>query len=246
MKPTRLTNNFTGKQAALDQAWSNKPEKITSVITHCDTFSDHKMVEINRHVKGIVNTRKYIKVRSFKNFNNAEYNDRIVNHSKFIETHYENDVQVITNNIIEIVKDALDATAPVKTIQINSKNQTKTVRTMQNWHWLREMQLERYIKQTNSQQDEMYYRQLKHKANGVIAKDRNRTKYQKFKDNIDKNNKQQWKVIKEETGQNNKQTPRMIIEDNIQHKGQKKIAQSLNVQYLKKVNTIIENLEAQN
>ena len=119
---TRHDNPPNGRFSCLDHAYTTHPLKISNHKTDHTTFSDHASVEINKAVREIKQSKKFIRIRSMKNFNKNDYTERIVNHHKYILTLHENDPDEIAKNITQIIQDSATQTAPIKRIQLSQQN----------------------------------------------------------------------------------------------------------------------------
>ena len=110
---TRVDSQPGGRQACLDHIYSTNPEKINSHHTHHNTFSDHAMLELNKKCKNIKNTKKFIKIRSMKNFDKQKYCENLQNHPDYIEILHERDTDVIVEKLTRMIQDSLRQIAPV-------------------------------------------------------------------------------------------------------------------------------------
>ena len=124
-QPTRTKDNVEPKPACLDLIISNNLSKVSSFKSGISSFSDHSLQILCRSVKDIKSTPKFIRTRTFKNFNVKTYQDNIINHKDYIEVHYEQDPSIITSKIQGIIKDSLETMAPIKRVQVSSKNSNK-------------------------------------------------------------------------------------------------------------------------
>ena len=69
--PTRV---WPGQpDAALDHLYSNKPHKLSEVYTEFSGGSDHKLIKVTRFAKSMKKSVRYVRKRTFKNFNEAEF-----------------------------------------------------------------------------------------------------------------------------------------------------------------------------
>ena len=123
---TRHEDQPNGRKSCLDQCFSTHPQKINSHTTHYQSFSDHAMLEINKSAKNIQNSRKYIQIRSLKNFKPEEFKDNIRNHQRYISTLHEKYTNIIANNINVILQESLANMAPIKRIQLSEKKHPDT------------------------------------------------------------------------------------------------------------------------
>ena len=119
---TRVDNQPGGRISCLDHVYTNMPQKISSFTTHHNTFSDHSMVEVNKNVKNKITNKKYIKIRSLKNYRPAQFVENVKNHYKYIETMHEVDTNTIARNITQIMQESVSDMAPIRRIQLSAKN----------------------------------------------------------------------------------------------------------------------------
>ena len=124
-KPTRQKDTIDNKPACLDLMVTNRLEKIISHESGLSSFSDHSLQILSRRSKGIKSNNNFIRLRSYKNFKLQEFKDNIVNHELYIETHYEGEVDTITENLQKIIQDSIEPMAPIKIVQISQKNLPK-------------------------------------------------------------------------------------------------------------------------
>jgi hypothetical protein len=71
-------------KAGLDQVSSNKPEKLSPVETIWTGLSDHALLKTHRWSKTVPNKARYIKKRSFKNFNPDIYKQMVKEISELV------------------------------------------------------------------------------------------------------------------------------------------------------------------
>ena len=122
---TRNKDSPESKESCLDMMFMNQAEKIISHQSGLPAFSDHTMQVLIRSTKGLISTPNYMRIRTFKDFNQGDYKSNILNHYKYIETLYEVQPEVITHNIQTIMQDSLCNMVPIKILQVSNKNQQK-------------------------------------------------------------------------------------------------------------------------
>ena len=66
--------------SGLDHFWTNSPGKVSQIYTQFNG-SDHKVIMGVRYSKLIRNRTKYVKKRSYKNFDEQKFLDKIKNTS---------------------------------------------------------------------------------------------------------------------------------------------------------------------
>ena len=98
-QPTRTPDNPTSRPPALDLIVTNRLDKVESFHVGIPCFSDHHLQSLTRRTKNLQVTQNRIRIRSFKNFSTQTYRENIRNHTKYIETLYERDPMIITENL---------------------------------------------------------------------------------------------------------------------------------------------------
>ena len=182
-----------------------------------------------------------MRMRSFKNFNRDQYKINILNHHKYIETMYEMNPNTITENLQTIITESIETMAPVKIVQISSKNKNKLSEKARESLANRDLAFQMF-KQTNAMEDLRNYRHVKNTTNRLISEEKFKRKSAAFKDeNLNINDR--WKLMKDETGQSNHSSPQVVIEGDKHYTKHIDIANSLNRQYVRKINKLIENME---
>ena len=103
-------------KTGLDHLYSNKPDKLSSIQTYFTGMSDHKLLKVIRYSKSFKHNPRYVRKRSFKNFDENEFKEKLGESNL-------NEVLGCTDFIMQqkcLLTDILDVLAPVKTIQIRS------------------------------------------------------------------------------------------------------------------------------
>ena len=101
--------------SGLDHLWTNTPGKMSQIYTQYNG-SDHKVIMGVRYTKIIKSSTRYVRKRSYKNFDESSFKKEIKNTS-FWDVYLTNDIKVLTSKINCI----LDQMAPIKTFQTTSK-----------------------------------------------------------------------------------------------------------------------------
>ena len=116
--PTRFESN--SDPSGLDHYWTSNPNKLSDVHTYFHGSSDHKLLSGTRYTKSIVRNSRYIKKRSYTNFNPTLF-IQAVRETSWWELYCCEDadeaVQIFTRRITII----LDEMAPVRKYQIRQK-----------------------------------------------------------------------------------------------------------------------------
>ena len=115
------TRSWPGQaDSCLDLVFTNVPEKLSQVQSLVRGYSDHKLVIGTRYTKNIKESTRYVRRRSYKNFDEAAFLQKLREISMFDIYTCQNASQaadLMTNKINKI----LDEMAPVKKIQIRSR-----------------------------------------------------------------------------------------------------------------------------
>ena len=115
------TRTWPGQvDAGLDHVYTNKPEKCSEVHTEFSGGSDHKLLRVTRFAKSLKSTTRYVRKRSFKNFDEAKFIEELKQLSWY-DLYMTEDpnlaAEILTNSLNKI----LDELAPIKTIQVRTK-----------------------------------------------------------------------------------------------------------------------------
>ena len=157
--------------SGLDHFWTNSPAKVSQIYTQYNG-SDHKVIMGVRYSKIIRNRTKYVKKRSYKNFEEEKFLDRIKNTSWW-EVYRTTDVDEAVDLLTNKINCILDEMAPVKTFQTTTKY----------CPWLTE-ETKKLIKQRNDAQ-----KVLSEKKN-----DENLVNYKNLRNKVTKNKKINWRA----------------------------------------------------
>ena len=240
--PTKIPDNPDSPPSCLDLMIVTNIEKIASYQAGLPSFSDHMLQVLTRISKGVKITKKFARIRSYKDFSNTTYKQSIIDHPSYIETLYENDPELITKHIIKIIQDSFEPLAPIKVIQLSNKNSTKLSPD------IRSVMVERDLahlafRDSKDPDDLRNYRNLRNTVNRMISLEKFQSKVKKIQED-DHKISDKWKKMKAETGQDSFQSPQLIIENHNHHTSHKEIAGSLNRQYVQSVRKLLNEIES--
>ena len=159
-----------------------------------------------------------------------------------IETLYEGESNIITQNIEQIINDSLQTMSPIKIIQVKHKNKTQLSENVR-FKMVERDQAYLKSKQTRNPEDIREYKNFKNLVNNQIAKEKFDRKVKSFQEE-DKTLGDKWKLIKKESGQSKYTAPQMIVEGKSIQTTHSHMAASLNRQYLQKVRKIYTEIES--
>ena len=238
---TKIPNNPDTPPSCIDLMIVNNTEKITSFQAGLPSFSDHTLQVLTRSSKGLQTNKKYARIRSYKNFSNQQYRENLINHPSYIQVLYEQDPEIITNLIQNIIQDSLNPLAPIKVVQITPKTATKLTPEIREAIVDRDLALITY-RASKDPEDLRLNKNLRNSVNHSISREKFNRKAAHFRaPNENMNDK--WKKIKMETGQENFSSPQTVTENSHTFTSHQEIAESLNRQYVKSVRKLISEIE---
>ena len=164
---TGPTRHFPGQvSTGLDHYYSNKPEKLSPVQKHHLGGSDHMMISAVRHSKTIRSSPKYIRKRSFKNFDPQLF-VATVQQVSWLDVYLCNDVdeavELFSNKITEI----LDVMAPMKTIQVRTNYSPWLSKETLELMKVRD-ELQKLASETKCREDWNRYKEARNKVNNKL------------------------------------------------------------------------------
>ena len=65
------------QDSGIDHIYTNKPEKCSNIYMEFGGGSDHKLLRVTRFSKSMKNSHRYVRKRSFKNFNQEQLCDAV-------------------------------------------------------------------------------------------------------------------------------------------------------------------------
>ena len=105
--------------SGLDHLWTNTPGKMSQIYTKFNG-SDHKVIMGVRFAKMIRNSTRYVRKRSYKNFDEEQFL-KCVKQLSWWDLYQETDVSQAVELFTNKINNILDRMAPVKTFQTSSK-----------------------------------------------------------------------------------------------------------------------------
>ena len=228
--------------SGLDHLWTNTPGKMSQIYTQYNG-SDHKVIMGVRFTKMIKNSTRYVKKRSYKNFDEVKFMEKI-RHTSWWDIYLTTDVNEAVQLFTNKVNCILDEMAPVKTFQTTSKY----------CPWLSEETRE-IIKKRNQAQKELSesktderfknFKELRNKATKNLKNDKKMWQKKKL-ENCNNDSGKLWKNILGWLNWCSSGSPTKLY-----HAGQivtspAKLAEIMNNFFVSKVATIRQNLPSPN
>ena len=179
--------------SGLDHIYSNRPEKCSDITAELTGRSDHKLLKFTRFTKSLNRKVKYVRKRSFKNFDPKQFIEAVRNISWF-DIYMCQDPSTATELLTKKLTDLLDSMAPIRTIQVRSKYAA----------WLSE-QTKALLKQrdsaqvvaasSGSQDDWRNYKNLRNSATARMRREKKAWEMQKL-DSAQHSSSILWKNVK--------------------------------------------------
>ena len=118
---TSATCSWPGQaDSGLDHIYSNKPDKLSNVYTEYSGGSDHKLIKVTRFAKSMSRNARYVRKRSFKNFD-AKDCCLAVKNIYWFDLFMCDDVHKATDLLTSKLNIILDSITPVRTFQVRQK-----------------------------------------------------------------------------------------------------------------------------
>ena len=115
------THSWPGQtDSCIDLIFTNTPDKIGPAHAQVRGSSDHRIVFVTKHAKNIKQNIRYVKKRSYKNFNEQEFRTAVKN-IKWYEVYSCQDVDLAVDIFTGKLTKILDRMAPVKKFQVRTK-----------------------------------------------------------------------------------------------------------------------------
>ena len=115
------TRSWPGQpDSCLDLIFTNNPDKIGQAQSQIRGSSDHRLIFVNKHAKNIKQSIRYVKKRSYKDFNEQDFMAAVKN-IRWYEVYSCQDVDLAVDIFTTRLTDILDKMAPVKKFQVRTK-----------------------------------------------------------------------------------------------------------------------------
>ena len=238
------TRSWPGQaDSCLDLVFTNVPEKLSQVQSLVRGYSDHKLVIGTRYTKNIKESTRYVRRRSYKNFDEAAFLQKLREISMFDIYTCQNASQaadLLTNKINKI----LDEMAPVKKIQIRSRYAPWITPDCKDDMDKRDSTQKKAI-ETGAEADWSEYRRVRNKVTRRIRKEK--TEWQKKKlENCEGDPARVWGNILGWLNWSSSSSPSKLYSGGRVETSPFKLANIMNMYYIQKVTDIRSALPVPN
>ena len=124
-KPTRNVGSLTERQTCLDYILTNRIDMMNNYKNIYPTFSDHSLLIYCRKIKSEKNTRQFVRSRKITNFDIEKYRNDIFQHSLYLSSLYDGNVDSSAESLVKLIQESLDLQSPVKKYLITPKNRPR-------------------------------------------------------------------------------------------------------------------------
>ena len=233
-EPTRYRHGQ--RPTLLDLIISNSPQNISNVKNISNFCSEHMGVMCRININQLIINPQFRKIRCRKNLNSSILMPLIENNQKLQSIFSTSNPDFIADTLTNEIDIIVESVAPSKLVQIQKKDKLKITGETRTKIDEADKAVTHATK-TLDQNDFRKARNLQNEVKNCIKRDE--TEY--LKANLN-NNKTDFRTIKEELEDNNK-TPTRIIHNGEEIRSQKRIADTMNKFYVKKIEEIRKNFE---
>ena len=150
---------------------------------------------------------------------------------------YDVDTNIIATNITQILQESIDTMAPIRRIQLSSKN-TEPL-SMSARQALVDRDHAHLVAKISPTVDNIrYHKHMRNSANSQITKERYQRKRKMFEEQT--SDKKKWQKSKDETGQSKKISPSILREGTKIHTKPREFATALNRLYISTIRETIK------
>ena len=237
---TGATRVRTGHSATeIDHLFTNRPEKLSQVQSQFWGGSDHKLIFATRYSNIIRKNVRYVKKRSYKNFDRAAFLTSIAE-VKWWDIYSCDDIDTAAQLFSEKFSRVLDQQAPVKTFQTRSKYVPWLSTTTKQLIKDRD-QAQRRAAISNSEDDWKLFKQLRNQVTSRLRPEKSNWQKDQLQTCTGKPG-DQWKLMLGWLNWKSATSPTQLFHEGKILNKPKDIADAQNEFFMKKVAQIRENL----
>ena len=226
----------------IDHMYTNRPDKLSQVQTQFWGGSDHKLILATRYSKMIRKNVRYVKKRSYKNFDKSAFLAEIEK-IKWWDIYKCESVDTAVKLFSDKITKVLDQLAPVKTIQTRTKYapwlSTSTKELIE-----KRDQAQRRASSTSLDEDWRLFKKLRNQVTSKLRVDKSDWQEDKLK-NCSGNPGDQWQLVLGWLDWKTASSPTQLFHDGRMINKPREIADCQNNFFIQKVAQIRENLPPQ-
>ena len=227
------TRSWPGQiDSGLDHIYTNKPDKLSEVISEHMGGSDHKLLKVVRFSKSLKPCARYTRKRCFKNFKPEKFVKAVQDISWF-DLYSCQDVNIACQILTSKLSRVLDTMAPIRTIQIRAKYapwltaSTKKLLKERN-------DAQKVAAASGSLEDWRYYKHLRNSATAKMRVEKRKWESDKLNDS-EHDTGTLWKNVKSFLGWNNSGPPSQLFHNGRFENSPVGLARTMNNFFVEKV-----------
>ena len=236
---TRIEKGYP--KTGLDHLYSNKPEKLSSVETFFTGVSDHKLLKVQRFTKGFRPLPRFVRKRTFKEFNEEIFKDNIKScglEEVYLCTDANSAAEVLSKKLTMV----LDMMAPIKKFQTRTNYApwiSKETKELKN----KREAAQKKATETGNHEDWRMFRVLRNKVTGKCREDKRRWEREK----LDAKNSSTdiWKTVKGWLGWGILGTPSQLFWEGTLVTTPRGLSTAMNKFFLDKIKRLRNGIPAQ-
>ena len=240
---TTVTRTWKGQEpSCLDHHYTNHPEKVSNVNAYFTGASDHKIIIATRYTKAAVEKPRFIRKRSYKDFN-AEVFVSEIRKIKWLELYLCENIELAVEIFTEKLSIILNRMAPVRVVQVRSKyapwvsKETKDLIQLRN-------DLQKRASTSQSPEDWTHYREVRNQITSKIRKEKKVWQENKIK-SLGNDSSSVWKNVKNWLGWTTGGAPTRLLVNGKLISKPKEVATTMNEFFIKKVEDIRKEIPAE-
>ena len=240
---TVATRFMSGQpQTGLDHFYTNRPDKLSPVQAQFCGGSDHKLIFAIRYSKVIKKNVRYVRKRSYKNFDSTAFLAEVEN-LQWWDLYQTEDVNLAVELFSDKLTGILDRLAPVKTIQTRNKYVPWLSQETKNLMQQRD-QAQGRAASSNSQEDWKQFKKLRNQVTSRLRVEESNWQSSKLRTCTGKPS-EQWQLILGWLDWKSSGSPTQLFHNGKMLNKPSEIADCQNEFFVNKVKNIRENLPAQ-
>ena len=230
--PTRFERSAA--PSGLDHFWTTDPSKLSDIHTYFHGSSDHKIIIGTRYTKSVVRSPRFVKKRSYKNFQ-PEYYLSLINAMNWWDLYSCEDPEQAVNIFTTKLNMILDEVAPIKRIQVRNKyapwlsNATKALITERDL-------AQKKAAESNDDEDWKQFRKMRNQINNKLKMEKRQWQARRLE--ACSNTSDTWRTIKGWLGWRGGGPPTQLVVDGELKNKPGDLARCMNEFFINKIRTL--------
>ena len=198
------------QKSGLDHLYSNMPDKLSHPRTFFTGMSDHKLVKVIRYTKSFKQLPRYVRKRSFKDFNEESFHQQLseCNLKDILQCR---DPEIACRMLTSKLTTILDNLAPITNIQVRSNyvpglsKETKLLQRKRN-------EAQERASNSGKLEDWRIFKSLRNQTTARVREDKKNWEMKRFNDAVNSST-DVWKSVKGWLGWNSGGAPSQLFSE---------------------------------